>query len=124
MNVSQDVISDWETGERIPDPDKVDKLEKLYKAPGLWHGWMRYQYKSYRDRYPENPEDSALALSMVNAGYQMSDAIQRQEAAIRDAMDGKIDNKRAFDEYIKEAKEAHAALGLMIAKAEMREGQK
>lgn len=124
MHVSEDVISDWETGKSRPDPDQVAEMEKLYKAPGLWHGWMRYQYKSYRDRYPESPEDSALALSMVNAGYQMADAMQRQEAVIRDAMDGKIDNKRAFDEYIKEAKEAHAALGMMIAKADMREGTK
>ena len=102
----------------MPLPDQVDELEKLYKTPGLWYGWMRYHYKSFRDRYPEDHESNALALSMVNAQYEVSDFLQKQEAAIRDALDGHIDDKKAFAAYIKEAKEAHAALGLMIAKAE------
>lgn len=83
---------------------------------------MRYNIKSFRDRYPENPENAALALSMVNAKYQVADLLERQERAIRDALDGKIDDERAFAEYIKEAKEAHVALGLMLAKAECKEG--
>ena len=122
MHVSEDVVSDWETGKTLPHPDQVSKLEELYKAPGLWYGWMRYNIKSFRDRYPENPENAALALSMVNAKYQVADLLERQERAIRDALDGKIDDERAFEEYIKEAKEAHAALGLMLAKAECKEG--
>lgn len=122
MHVSEDVVSDWETGKTLPHPDQVSKLEEIYKAPGLWYGWMRYNIKSFRDRYPENPENAALALSMVNAKYQVADLLERQERAIRDALDGKIDDERAFAEYIKEAKEAHAALGLMLAKAECKEG--
>ncbi len=121
MGYSDDVISDWETGRSTPNPDQVDALEKLYKAPGLWHGWMREHFQSYRDRYPEVPANAALALSMVNAKYQVADLMERQEKAIRDALDGKIDDERAFAEYIKEAKEAHAALGLMLAKAECKE---
>ena len=69
MHVSEDVISRWERGETKPDPDQVDALEKLYNAPGLWYGWMRFQYKSFRDRYPDAPGNAALALSMVNAQY-------------------------------------------------------
>ena len=122
MHVSEDVVSDWETGKTLPHPDQVSKLEEIYKAPGLWYGWMRYNIKSFRDRYPENLENAALALSMVNAKYQVADLLERQERAIRDALDGKIDDERAFAEYIKEAKEAHAALGLMLAKAECKEG--
>lgn len=122
MHVSEDVVSDWETGKTPPHPDQVSKLEEIYKAPGLWYGWMRYNIKSFRDRYPENPENAALALSMVNAKYQVADLLERQEKAIRDALDGKIDDERAFAEYIKEAKEAHAALGLMLARAECKEG--
>lgn len=124
LNVSEDTVSRWERGvkEFKPTPDQVDALEKLYNAPGLWYGWMRYNIKSFRDRYPENPENAALALSMVNAKYQVADLLERQERAIRDALDGKIDDERAFAEYIKEAKEAHAALGLMLAKAECKEG--
>lgn len=121
MHVSEDVIGRWERGETQPTPDQVDKLEILYKAPGLWYGWMRYHYKSFRDRYPENQEDAALALSMVNAKYELADLLERQETAIRDALDGRIDDERAFAAYIKEAKDAHAAIGLMLAKAECKE---
>lgn len=122
MHVSDDTVSRWERGEVQPTPDEVDKLGKIYKAPGLWYGWMRYHYKSFRDRYPEDPGNAELALSMVNAKYEMADLATRQEAAIRDALDGKIDDEKAFAAYIKEAKDAHAALGLMLAKAENKEG--
>lgn len=118
MHVSEDTLSRWERGEAQPTPDEVDKLEQIYKAPGLWYGWMRYQYKSFRDRYPENAENAALALSMVTAKYEMDDLLKRQETAIRDALDGKIDDAAAFRSYIQQAKEAHTAIGLMLAKAE------
>ena len=121
MAVSADVISDWETGKSRPDPDQVDELEKLYKAPGLWHGWMRYHYQSYRDRYPESPGSEALALLMVNAKYQAADVAAREEQVIRDALDGRIDDKKAFAEYIRQARKAYAALGEMLARAEMEE---
>ena len=58
---------------------------------------------------------------MLDAGYQLQDMMKRHEDALRDALDGRIDNARQFAEYIKEAKEAHAALGVMLAKAECRE---
>ena len=119
LHVSEDVVSDWETGKTLPTPDQVDELEKLYKAPGLWHGWMRYHYKSYRDRYPESPENAALALSMMNAKYQLADVLEKQERAIRDALDGTIDDKQGFAAYLTEAKEAYTALGEMLARAEM-----
>ena len=118
MHVSDDTVSRWERGLQPPEPDQVDELEKLYKAPGLWYGWMRWRYKSFRDRYPDNDDNAALALSMVNAGCQIGDVARLQDAAIRDALGGKIDNPQGFAEYIKQAKEAHAALGEMIARAE------
>lgn len=118
MHVSEDTLSRWERGEAQPTPDEVDKLEQIYKAPGLWYGWMRYHYKSFRDRYPENPDNAALALSMMTAKYEMDDLLKRQETAIRDALDGKIEDAAAFRAYIQQAKEAHAAIGLMLAKAE------
>jgi uncharacterized membrane protein YccC len=55
---------------------------------------------------------------MVNARYQMADVLDRQEAVIRDALDGRIDDQKGFAAYIREAKEAHAALGEMLARAE------
>lgn len=120
--VTEDTVSKWERGETLPTPDQVDELEKLYRAPGLWYGWMRFQYKSFRDRYPDNDENAALALAMVNAGCQIGDVARLQDAAIRDALDGKIDNERGFAEYLKQAKEAHAALGELLARAEKEDG--
>lgn len=118
MGVSEDVISDWETGKTLPSPDQVDQLEKLYKTPGLWHGWMRYHYKSYRNRYPESPDGALLAMTMLQAKYQLADVAAQQDQVIRDALDGSIDDKRGFDAYVKELKEAYAALGAVLAQAE------
>jgi transcriptional regulator with XRE-family HTH domain len=118
LHVSEDVIGNWERDKSIPTPDQVDELEKLYNAPGLWYGWMRFQFKSFRDRYPDSDTTAALALAMVNAGAQMGDVTRLQEGVIRDALDGKIDNERGFAEYLKQAKEAHAALGELLARAE------
>lgn len=119
LNYSADVIGDWESGQTRPDPDIVDKLEKLYKRPGLWHRFMRHYYDSYRRRYEESPENTALAVSMMDAKYQLSDVMDRQEKTIRDVLDGKIDDKAGFAAYIKEAKEAYTALGKVLAQAEM-----
>lgn len=118
MHVSEDTVSRWERGEAQPTPDEVDQLEQLYKAPGLWYGWMRYHYKSFRDRYPEDPENIALALSMVNAKYELTDLLEQQDGAIRDALDGKIDDKKAFAAYLSGVKKSHATLGIVLAKAE------
>lgn len=119
LHVSQDTVSRWERGEALPTSEQVDRLEKLYKAPGLWYGWMRYHDKPFRDRFPEEPGNGDLALTMVQARYQVADLMDKQEAAIRDAIDGKIDDRKAYDDYIREVKEAHAALGKVLAKDEM-----
>ena len=118
MHVSDDTVSRWERGLQPPEPDQVDELEKLYKAPGLWHGWMRYHHKSYRDRYPESPDGALLAMTMLQAKYQLADVAAQQDQVIRDALDGSIDDKRGFDAYVKELKEAYAALGAVLAQAE------
>ena len=122
LGVSEYTVGRWERGEVVPTPDEVDKLESLYKAPGLWYGHMRYQYKSFSDRYPEEEVGEALALSMVQAMYQMADVTRRQDDAIRDALDGEIHNERGFAAYIEEAKKLHAALGRMLAQAERKGG--
>lgn len=115
LNVSEDTISRWERGLQEPHPDQVSELEELYKAPGLWYGWMRWAIKSFRDRYPENPETSNLALAMVNAEYQLADLRGLQEAVIRDALDGRIDDPKQAERLKKEGREAYEALGRVLA---------
>lgn len=113
MHVSEDVIGAWEREERDPHPDQVDALEKLYKTP-LWHGWMRYHFKSYRDRYPETAQDHSLALALINARHQMQDVVSLQDQVERDALDGKIDNRALAQRYVKEMSETVVALQTMI----------
>ena len=122
LGVSEYTVGRWERGEVVPTPDEVDKLERLYKAPGLWYGHMRYQYKSFRDRYPEEESGAALAMSMVLAMYQMADVARQQDEVIRDVLDGRIDNPQGFAAYTETAKRLHAALGTMLAQAEMKGG--
>lgn len=109
LNVSEDVISNWERDVSIPSPDQVDELETLYKASGLWHRWMRTHYKSYRTRYAENPAGMNAALAVVNAGYQAADVKPLTDALVRDLMDGKCDDQALKAQYLKEARESVAA---------------
>ena len=118
IHVSEDVVSNWERDVSIPTPDQVDELEKLYKAPGLWHRWMRSHYKSYRDRYAENPAGLNAALAVVNAGYQAADMKSLTDALVRDLMDGKCDDLELKAKYLKEAKENVAAHNAAIAMLE------
>lgn len=115
LHVSEDVISNWERDKSLPSPDQVDALEKLYKAPGLWHRWMRSHYKSYRDRYAENPACMNAALAVVNAGYQAADMKSLTDALVRDLMGGRCDDPKLKAQYLKEAKENVAAHNAAIA---------
>lgn len=110
IGVSEDTVERWERGEVQPTPDDVDRLETLYKAPGLWHGWMRSHYESYRARYPETL-DLSTAVAVVNVRHQLTDVLALQDAAERDALpDGRIDDPLLRARYIKEMVEAQAAL--------------
>ena len=65
---------------------------------------------------------AALAMSMVLAMYQMADVARQQDEVIRDVLDGRIDNPQGFAAYTETAKRLHAALGTMLAQAEMKGG--
>lgn len=109
MNVSESVIARWETDEVEPNPDQVYQLEKLYKAPGLWHGWMRSHYESYREMYPENPNYIA-PLAVLNVRHQLADVIALQDDVERDVMDGRLDDPVLKAQYLHELDEAQAAI--------------
>lgn len=109
MNVSESVIARWETDEVEPDPDQVYQLEKLYKAPGLWHGWMRSHYESYREMYPDAP-NYQTPMAVLNVRHQLSDVIALQDAVERDVIDGTLDDPVLKSQYLKELDEAQAAI--------------
>lgn len=110
MGVSEETLRRWETGETRPEPDDVWTMEHVYNAPGLWHRWMRSTYDSYRDNWPEVPQGGSLPMAVVNARHQMADVMAIQDAAERDAMDGRMDNQSLRAHYMRETREALAAL--------------
>lgn len=117
MGVSEETVRRWETGETRPEPDDVWAMEREYKAEGLWHRWMRSTYDSYRDNWPEivNRE---LPLAIVNARHQMADVMALQDEMERDEMDGRIDSRTLRTHYMKEAREAQAALAEALRRME------
>lgn len=116
LGVSESTIERWESGETVPTPDDVDRMEILYKRPGMWHAWMRSHYDSYRSRYPEAPQLSP-AMAIVNVRHQLMDLMGLQDAAERDALtDDRLDDQRLRARYIKEAEDAVSALADMLAR--------
>lgn len=120
VGVSESTIARWESGEASPDPEDVDALEGIYKATGLWHRWMRSHYDSYRKRYPEEAANRDLSLAIVNIRHQMEDVRELQDAAERDAMDGRIDNPQTAARYTKELRELQASVSEALEKMEGR----
>lgn len=118
VGVSESTIARWESGEAVPDPEDVDALERTYKAAGLWHRWMRSHYDSYRRRYPEDTANRELPLALVNVRHQMADVVALQDAAERDAMDGRIDDPQMAARYKKELRELQAAAGEALERLE------
>lgn len=116
IGVSESTMARWESGEVIPDPEDVDALEVMYKAPGLWHRWMRSHYDSYRKRYPEDPANRDLPLAIVNVRHQLEDVRALQDAMERDAMDGRMDDPQMAARYQKELRELQAAAGEALEK--------
>lgn len=115
LNESEDTVSRWERGRAMPSDEQVWEMEKLYKAPGLWYGWMRWAHKSFREHFPAIPQTDSLVLSLVNVKYQIGDLEPLHDAMVRDALDGRIDNKARQAHFLREMKEVHAALGITIA---------
>ncbi len=109
MNVSESVVERWESDECTPHPDQVYQLEQLYSAQGLWHGWMRSHYESYRAVYPERREYK-LPLAVINMRHQIADIMALQDSVERDVMDGKMDDMQQKAHYRRKIDEAMSAL--------------
>lgn len=115
--ISESVLERWERGETVPDLESLDKLELLYRAPGIWQECLMIYYPSFRRHYPEIVKLDTLP-ALVNNGHQLQDVLALNDAMERDAMDGKIDDAAAKARYIKECQEARAALTEAITRLE------
>ncbi len=71
---------------------------------------MRQQYPSYHERVPKPANIVDPALALLNADYAMQDATKSAEMLIRDLLDGKLDDMRLRDKYLREAEHLLSAL--------------
>lgn len=115
--ISESVLERWERGETFPDLESLDKLELLYRSPGLWQECLALEYPSFRRHYPEMIRLETLP-ALVNNRHQLQDVLALNDAMERDAMDGKIDDPAIKARYIKECQEARAALTEAITRLE------
>lgn len=107
--ISESVLDRWERGETFPDIESLDKLELLYRSPGLWQECLALQYPSFRRHYPEMVKLDTMS-ALVNNRHQLQDVLTPHDAMERDALDGTIDDEALKARYIKESQEAIAAL--------------
>lgn len=111
IGVSEDTVRRWEDGASRPEPDDVYRLETLYKVRGLWHGWMRSHYESYRAMWSETPSFDRVTSAIMNVRHQLSDVLDMQNEVERGALAGRM----PVDGYMKELTEAQAAIAAAMA---------
>lgn len=115
--ISESVLERWERGETVPDLESLDKLELLYRSPGLWQECLMLYYPSFRRHFPQMVRLDTLP-ALVNNRHQLQDVLDLNEKMERDALDGKIDDAATKAQYIKECQEARAALTETITRLE------
>ena len=90
--ISESVLDRWERGETVPDLESLDKLELLYRSPGLWQQCLMIYYPSFRRHYPQMVTLDTLP-ALVNNRHQLQDVLALNDAMERDSMDGRIDDQ-------------------------------
>lgn len=115
--ISESVLDRWERGETVPDLESLDKLELLYRRPGLWQECLMLYYPSFRRHFPQMIVLETLP-ALVNTRHQLQDVLALSDSMERDAMDGRIDNAAVKAKYISECQEARAALTEAITRLE------
>lgn len=117
MGVSEDTIERWENAKdtSTPTPDDVDRMGELLEDPTLWHRWMLSNVESYRKRYFD-ATDLSLPVSLQRLGYEIQDVMILHDKAVRDALDGRIDDPLLLEEYKKEMREMIAAASDSLSK--------
>lgn len=115
--ISESVLDRWERGETVPDLESLDKLELLYRSPGLWQECLMIYYPSFRRHFPQMVTLETLP-ALVNTRHQLQDVLALSDTMERDAMDGRIDNAALKAKYISECQESRAALTEAITRLE------
>lgn len=101
-------VYNWESGKSDPDPDTMYQIAEVFGDLGIWYDWMRTKYSSYARLHP-NIEQQSLPGAMMSMFAEISDLMDMQREALRDAADGKMDDLQLKSRIEKEATEALGA---------------
>lgn len=112
LGVSEDTLKRWEdpAEKSAPTSADVNRMERVYDAPGMWYAWMYSNDEGFRDHFPAVQADHSQALAIVNIRHQVADVLALQDAMERDAMDGHIDDQQTKARYLRELDDVQAAI--------------
>lgn len=101
-------IYNYESGKCDPDPDTMYQIAEALGDLNIWYDWMRTKYSSYARLHPD-VEQQTLPGAMMSMFAEISDLMDMQREALRDAADGKLDDPTLAKSLEKEATEALGA---------------
>ncbi len=101
-------IYNWESGKADPDPDTMYQIAEAFGDLNCWYDWMRTKYTSYARLHPDIQQQT-LPGAMMSMFAEISDVMDLQREALRDAADGKLDDPQITAAIEKEATEALGA---------------
>lgn len=115
LGVSEDTIKRWEDPDEKTTPTSADvnRMERVYKAEGLWYAWMHSNDEGFRDHFPALTQSNQLAIAVVNVRHQMIDVMALHDRFERDAMDGIIDDQQCKERYLRELDDVMAAIAAL-----------
>lgn len=109
VNCDTSTIHRYEAGKIKMNPDVMYQICETLGDIDRWCDWMRTEYPiSYARVHPETPKYS-LPGAMMTMFAEVSDLMDMQREALRDAADGKLDNPELAEAIEKEATEALGA---------------
>ena len=101
-------IYNFESGKSEPDPDTMYQIAEAFEDLSVWYDWMRTKYSSYARLHPEVQQQS-LPGALMSMYAEISDLLDIQREALRDAADGRLDDPELAATLEKEATEALGA---------------
>lgn len=102
-------IYNWESGKCDPDPESVYQIAEALGDVNIWYDWMLTKHWSYARMHPDVMQQRELPGAMMTMFAEVSDLLDIQREAIRDAADGKFDDPALEASVEKEATEALSA---------------
>lgn len=121
LGISEETLRRLETvdldrkRDQQPTSGDLARMETVYRVPGLWYNYQHSNDDAFRDHLPELPEyntQGALMAFFVGA----AEAVTMEKDALRDAADGKIDDRDLKRKIIKEVEDVAAAAILLLLK--------